>query len=78
MQTINATNDFNYLWNELPKAERIRLMPHMIEQQVLHMLQCKAKAVRAHNLYIGEIDDQVLNLQKLLHKENIPGDHDGK
>lgn len=57
---------FDYLWNNLPFEERKRLMPHMIESQKLHVLQCKAKAVRAHQRHMKEIDDLIKNLDREL------------
>ena len=64
---MNApTNNFNYLWNDLPKDERARLMPHMIESQILHLWQCKSIAIRSHKTHIAELNEQIKNLEKLL------------
>jgi hypothetical protein len=61
-------SNFNHLWNDLPDEERKRLMPHMIESQVLHIEQCKAHAVVAHKRYMKELNDWANNLRKLLIK----------
>ena len=57
---------FNHLWNDLPKEERMRMMPHMIESQILHIEQCKVMAVRAHKKHMKELNDWVGNLRKSL------------
>ena len=62
------TNDFNHLWNDLPDSERKRLMPHMIESQILHIWQCKSRAISAHKSHMHELNEQISNLQKLLPK----------
>lgn len=30
-----------HLWNDVLASERERLMPHMMESQILHIEQCK-------------------------------------
>jgi hypothetical protein len=63
------TNNFSYLWNELPRSERERLMPMMIESQILHIWQCKSKAIRAHKAHMDGLNEQISNLEKLLPKK---------
>ena len=58
--------EFSHLWNDLPCSERERLMPHMIESQILHIEQCKTKAVRAHQSHMRELNDQINNLKKAI------------
>lgn len=60
------TRNFTNLWNDLPIDERKRLMPHMVESQKLHILQCKEKAVTAHKKHITELNDWIKNLDKEL------------
>lgn len=63
--------EINQLWNDLPSEERKRLMPFMITSQILHINQCKDKAIWAHKKYIKELDDWISNLEKELRKINI-------
>ncbi len=60
------TFNFTHLWNDLPEDERLRLMPHMIEAQILHIHQCKSKAIRAHKVLIDSLNDQIKNLSRAL------------
>ncbi len=62
------TNNFKYLWNDLPGEERKRLMPHMVEAQKLHIWQCKLKAVKAHNTHMKDLDDWAANLEQEIDK----------
>jgi len=62
------TNNFSYLWNDLPFEERSRLMPHMIEAQKLHIWQCKQKAIEAHKAHMKALDDLLKNLDRELNK----------
>ena len=55
---------YNHLWNELPQAERERLMPHMLESQILHIEQCKLKAISTHKKLMKELNEQQLYLKK--------------
>ncbi len=59
-------NKFSHLWNDLPKSERHRLMPHMIEAQKLHILQCRQKAINAHKKHIKELDAWIASLNREL------------
>ena len=54
------------LWNDLPEAERKRLMPHMMESQILHIEQCKRKAVNHHKQHIKELNEQIKNIERSL------------
>ncbi len=60
------TNDHDNLWNDLPAEERKRIMPHMIESQILHIWQCKQKAILAHKKSMKEFDDWMANLRREL------------
>lgn len=44
-------NDYKHLWNDLPKEQRVKLMPHMIESQIMHIEQTKLKAIRHHKAF---------------------------
>lgn len=55
-------NNHKYLWNELHIDERKRLMPHQIENQILHIWQCKQKAIKAHKAHMKELDQWISNL----------------
>lgn len=56
------------LWNDLPIEERKRLMPHVLETQLLNIWQCKQKAIKNHNKHIKELDDWMLSIKKELQK----------
>lgn len=58
----------SHLWNDLSSEERHRLMPHMIESQILHIEQCKRKAIKAHKSHMKELNDHIKNLQQGLDK----------
>ena len=60
------SNEFTHLWNDLPFEERSRLTPYTLESQKAHILQCKAKAVKAHNRHMRELDDWVKSLDEEL------------
>ena len=62
------TSDFNHLWNDLPFDERTRLMPFMLETQLLHVWQGKEKAIRAHKSHMRELDSLIKNLNSELNK----------
>ena len=55
---------YSHLWNELPQAERERLMPHMLESQIVHIEQCKLKAISAHKKLMKELNEQQKYLEK--------------
>jgi hypothetical protein len=57
------------LWNDLPLDERKRLMPHMIESQMRHILNCKQKAISAHKKHMKELDAWLKNLKNELPNE---------
>ena len=65
----NPTNKFNHLWNDLPIEERKRLMPNMIETQILHVWQCKRIAILAHKKHMAQLNDWIKNLESDLPKE---------
>ena len=60
---------FSHLWNDLPKSERARLMPHMIESQILHIKQSKLKAIKYHKAHMKEINDLLSTLERELFNE---------
>ncbi len=59
---------YNELWNDLPQSERKRLMPHMIETQIRHIEQCKAKAISNHKAHMNELNDWINSLKSNLNK----------
>ena len=63
-----STSKFSSLWNDLPSDERARLMPHMIEAQKRHILQCKQKAIAAHRRHMKELNNWVAELDRDLGK----------
>jgi hypothetical protein len=65
---INVTNLFTHLWNDFPLEERKRLAPFMVENQKLHIIQCKNKAIEAHKRHMRELDDWMKNLDLDLKK----------
>ena len=62
------TNDFSHLWSDLPIEERQRLMPHIVESQKTHIIQCKNKAIAAHKAHMKSLDDWIKNLEAELLK----------
>jgi hypothetical protein len=62
------TRDFTHLWNDLPIEERKHLVPHMVESQKLHILQCKEKAIKAHKKHMAELNEWMDNLDKELNE----------
>ena len=62
--------DHRDLWNNLPIEERKRLMPHMIEMHILHLEQCKVKAVRHHTNHMRELNNLIKDLKKDLLQNN--------
>ena len=63
---MNITSEFSHLWNDLPDAERKRLMPEVIESQKNHIIQCRVKAVREHKKHLADIDQHIKNLEQEL------------
>jgi hypothetical protein len=61
-------NNHDHLWNDLPLEERKRLMPHAMESQLLHIWQCKQKAIAAHKKHMKELDDWMANIKRDLDK----------
>tara|TARA_R100000544_G_C2225835_1_gene60614 strand:+ start:2533 stop:2736 length:204 start_codon:yes stop_codon:yes gene_type:complete len=59
-------NDYSHLWNDLPKEQRVKLMPHMIESQIMHIEQTKLKAIRHHKAFLDDCNSQIKNLKKSL------------
>ena len=69
------THAHDQLWNDLPTEERKRLMPHMIEAQKLHIIQCRAKAVSAHKRHMSDLDNWLKSLDRDLISENREQTH---
>lgn len=57
------TNDHTHLWNDLPFEERKRLMPHAMESQILHIWQCKQKAIDAHKAHMKQLDEWMASIR---------------
>lgn len=55
----------------MPYGERKRLMPHMVESQRLHILQCKEKAIQAHKRHMRDLDEWMKNLDRELAKYGL-------
>jgi len=66
---MKPTSDHSHLWNDLPKEERARLMPHQIEHQILIIWQCKKKAIEAHLSLMTSFDEQIKTLRAELKKK---------
>lgn len=60
------SNEFTHLWNDMPQEERLRLMPHMIESQILHLWQAKEAAIKAHKAHMAHLDSWIGNLNQSL------------
>ena len=65
---IKPTRDFTHLWNDMSYDERKRLIPHAIESQKLHIIQCKEKAIESHKKLINEYNEWINNLDNELNK----------
>ncbi len=64
----NPPREHSKLWNDLPIEERKRLMPFQMESQLLHIWQCKQKAIAAHKKHMKELDDLMANIEADLKK----------
>ncbi len=53
------TGNHTHLWNDLPKNERERLMPYMIEHQMLIIWQEKQRAISAHRSHMQSINEKL-------------------
>jgi len=63
-------NEHDSLWNDLTIDERKRLMPHQMESQILHIWQCKQKAIQAHKAHMRQLDDWMANIKRELDRLN--------
>lgn len=61
-------NNHSNLWNNMPIEERSRLMPHAMESQLLHIWQCKQKAIDAHSMHMKDLDDWMASIKRDLDK----------
>ena len=61
-------NNHSNLWNDLPIEERTRLMPHALESQLLHIWQCKQKAISAHRGHMKELNEWMSSIERELGK----------
>lgn len=59
----------SHLWNGMPFEERKRLMPFMIETQILHLRQVRGMIVEAHHAELRKIDAWIANCEESLRKE---------
>lgn len=66
MTMREVPNEHSHLWNDLPDAERKRLVPFLIESQVLHLEQTRSMIVRGHERTLAELDAQIVNLKSEL------------
>jgi hypothetical protein len=57
-------SEYSHLWNDLPAEERERLIPHMMESHILHIEQCKIKAVSAHKAHIKSLNDHIKSIKQ--------------
>lgn len=64
----NPPNNHSQLWSDLPFNERARLMPHALESQLLHIWQCKQKAVSAHKTHMKELNEWMSDIERELGK----------
>ena len=55
-----------HLWNDMPFEERERLMPYMIECQILHLEQAKIQIKRGHRRTMDSINSHIRNLKEEL------------
>tara|TARA_Y100000310_G_C20279301_1_gene621821 strand:- start:43 stop:273 length:231 start_codon:yes stop_codon:yes gene_type:complete len=68
------THNHNSLWNDLPIDERKRLMPYQMESQILHIWQCKQKAIDAHKAHMKQLDDWMENIKRDLDSVSRQGE----
>lgn len=59
----------DHLWNDMPIEERKRLMPHMIESQILHLEQARAILAKEQQRVLRELDNWIGNCRESLRKE---------
>lgn len=64
--------DYSHLWNDLPIAERERLMPYMLQIHMRHIRSCKQKAILAHQAYLADMDKQLKIIDEALTKVRKP------
>ena len=57
-------NKHDHLWNNMPKKERERLLPHAMESQLLHIWQCKQMAIKAHQRHMKELNEWMENIKR--------------
>ena len=60
----------SHLWNDMPFDERKRLMPHVIENHILHLTQTRTMIVAGHRATLDQLDSQIKNLRNDLAKRN--------
>lgn len=65
-ESNKPSNKFTHLWNDMPQEERTRLMPFMIEHQILHLWQARDAALKAHKAHIDNLDSWIRNLNESL------------
>lgn len=57
-----------HLWNDLPKEERFRLHPFLVESHILHLEQTREKIVKHHEATLADINGHIDNLKNTLNK----------
>lgn len=65
-----GVSQHSHLWNDMPFDERKRLMPHMIENHILHLTQTRMMVVEGHRATLERLDSQIKNLRNDLAKRN--------
>lgn len=61
-------HDFTHLWNDLPEEERKRLLPFLMEKQILHIWQVKQKAIANHKRFLAELNEWENGINRELEK----------
>jgi hypothetical protein len=57
---------YSHLWNDLPIEVRKRLMPCLIESQILHLRQARELIVHHHAEELRELDSWIKNCERSL------------
>ena len=71
-------SEHNHLFSEMPVEERKRLMPYMIETQILHLQQARSMIVAAHKAELRKLDDWIANCKRHLKKEEAASGEAGR
>jgi hypothetical protein len=68
---------YSHLWNDLPIEVRKRLMPCLIESQILHLRQARELIVHHHAEELRELDSWIKNCERSLEQEVAASDSSG-